>query len=204
MIDKDIQCDLLVTPDIRMGRNTLPKVKDTIATVSYRAGISVPKSRVATQIVCEKMYGHCYTLEKEPKRLETIVEEDVPEPSSKKPRTMEDYKAYRRVLPSVKSINTYKHMKAMSQEIDAAAALMKKDSQTKVTLHYDTSRSRIPGEWPCLILNFLNKDPALCKMYTLRALTFAHEDRNQIAKLILETLSRLATATGGIATAKYL
>ena len=208
MIDKDVQTELEVPnycPEIRKGRNTLPKVKDTIATVSYRTGISVPKARVATQTVCEKMYGHCYTLEKEQKRLETVNEEDVAEPLSKMPRTMEDYKPYRYVLPSVKSINTYKHLKAMSQEIDAAEALMKKDGRTKVTLHYDTtSRSRIPGEWPGLILNFLNKDPAHCKMYTLRALTFAFEDRNQIAKLILETLSRLSAATGGRATARDL
>jgi len=69
------------------------------------------------------MYGHYYTLEKEEKRLETINEDDE-EPSRKKPRTMEDYKAYRYVLPFTKSINTYKHLKAMSQEIDAAEALV--------------------------------------------------------------------------------
>ena len=35
-------------------------------------------------------------------------------------------------------------------------------------------------------------------------MTFAFEDRNQIMKLILETLSRLSIATGGLATAKDL
>ena len=59
-------------------------------------------------------------------------------------------------------------------------------------------------EWPCLILNFLNKEPKVCKMFTLRALTFTFEDRNQIMKLILDTLSRLSIATGGLATAKDL
>ena len=76
-------------------------------------------------------------------------------------------------------------MKALVQEIDAANALKNKSNDTKVTLHYDTtSRSRIPGEWPGLILNFLDKDPSVCKMFTLRALTFAYEDRDQIAKLV--------------------
>ena len=37
----------------------------------------------------------------------------------------------------------------MQQEIEAGEAIMKKNNQTKVTLHYDTTyRSRIPGEWP--------------------------------------------------------
>ena len=49
MVDRDVQVDdINPCPEIRKGRNTLPKVKDTIATVSYRAGISVPKARVAT------------------------------------------------------------------------------------------------------------------------------------------------------------
>ena len=46
---------------------------------------------------------------------------------------------------------------------------------TRVTLHYDTtSRSRIDGEWPALILNLLDKDPEKCKMVRLRALFFAY------------------------------
>ena len=38
----------------------LPFVKDTIATVSYRAGVSVDKAIIATQTVCEVWYGHKY------------------------------------------------------------------------------------------------------------------------------------------------
>ena len=202
MVDRDVQVDdINPCPEIRKGRNALPKVKDTIATVSYRAGISVPKARVATQTVCEKLYGHEYHLEKQ--ELASIAEKQ--EPPNKKPRTSKDYVPYKNVLPSVKSINTYKHLKAMHQEIEAGEALMNKDAQTKVTLHYDTtSRSRIPGEWPCLILNFLNKDPKMSKMFTLRALTFAFEDRNQIKILIMETLSMLSTATDGAVTPKDL
>ena len=48
-----------------------------------------------------------------------------------------------------------------------------------------------------MILNFLDKDPSVCKMFTLRALTFAYEDRDQIAELALETFERLATPTNG-------
>ena len=61
MVDKNVQTESKVLnycPEIRKGRNTLPKVKDTIATVSYRTRISVPKARVASQTVCEKLYGH--------------------------------------------------------------------------------------------------------------------------------------------------
>ena len=148
---------------------------------------------------------HLDALHSEEENLSIIEEETAPkETLSKKPRTLKD-ECYRYVLSSVKSINTYKHLKAMQQEIEAGEALMKKDNQTKVTLHYDTTfRSRIPGEWPCLILNFPNKDPKVCKMFTLPALTFAFENRNQIMKLILETLSRLSITTGGLATAKDL
>ena len=101
--------------------------------MSYRAGISVPKARVATQTVCEKLYGHEYHLEKQ--ELASIAEKQ--EPPNKKPRTSKDYVPYKNVLPSVKSINTYKHLKAMHEEIEAGEALMNKDAQTKVTLHYD-------------------------------------------------------------------
>ena len=41
-------------------------------------------------------------------------------------------------------------------------------------------------------------------MFTLRALTFAYEDRDQIAKLVVETFERLATATNGTSSAKDL
>ena len=39
-------------------------------------------------------------------------------------------------------------------------------------------------------------------MLSLRALFFAYEDRQQITKLIVETLERLSIATGGEFTAK--
>ena len=207
MIDKEVQVEINVCPEIRKRRNTIPKVKDTIATVSYRAGISVSKARVATQTVCDKLYGHNYHLQKPNQtKLSTIdEEEEEEEPMNKKPQTAEDYKSYKYVLPSEKSINTYKHLKAMHQEIIAAESLMNKNGDTKVTLHYDTtSRSRLEGEWPGLILNFLSKDPEKCKMFNLRALRFALENRIQIKKLILETLARLSAAVNGEMSSKEL
>ena len=41
-------------------------------------------------------------------------------------------------------------------------------------------------------------------MLTVRALTFAFEDREQIAKIILEIWTRLSAATGGVASDKCL
>ena len=70
--------------------------------------------------------------------------------------------------------------------------MMKKELGTKLIFHYDTtSRSRIDGERPSLILNFSGPDSEKCKMIPLRPIFFAHEDRGQIVKLIIETLRRL-------------
>ena len=60
-----------------------------------------------------------------------------------------------------------------------------KKIDTKVTLHFDTtSRSRIDGEWPSLILNFKSDVEEDNQMIMLRALFFAFEDREQITKLV--------------------
>ena len=77
--------------------------------------------------------------------------------------------------------------------------MAEKKRDTRVTLHYDTTtRSRVDGEWPSLILNFLSDDSAKCKKYPLCTLFFAHEDRERITWLVLETLRRLYVATGDI------
>lgn len=55
-----------------------------------------------------------------------------------------------------------------------------------------------------MILNILNDDDEKCKMIQLRALFFASEDRQQIAKLIVETLKRLSVASGDTSSAKDL
>ena len=187
-IDKETQVDLdTPAPKIRIQRNTTDRIKDTIASVSTKGAISVPKARIVTQVVCEKLYGHVYQLDAPHNHDE--------EPILKKPRSYEDYSMYKDVLPSSKVISSYKHMKALSQEIAAAKMMVNKTSESKLTLHYDTtSRNRIDGEWPSIILNFSSNDMDKCKMIPLRPLFFAYEDRNQIILLIVETLKRLLSA----------
>ena len=93
------------------------------------------------------------------------------ESTPKKPRSADDYKEYKYVIPSSKVVRDFKHNKALQKEVTASMKLGERDQETKVTLHYDTTRrSRIDGEWPSLILNFINKNPALCEMISLRAL----------------------------------
>ena len=196
-------------PEIRKKRNCT----DTIATISYKTAVSIPKARVAFQTVCQKFYGHRYYLNKDEQKqyepnLQPIMEcdtEEDSEPNNKRPRTAKDYEAYRYVLPSPNSVGDFKHLKALQQEIAAGKALSSLEEGTRVTMHYDTTgRSRVEGEWPAIILNFLNNDKNKCRMYRLRALFFAHENREQIVALILQTLERLSTAIGGAASPKQL
>ena len=190
-VDKECQTDAYIpdAPSIRKVRNTSYEIKDCIATVSTKPTISVQKARVATQVVSSKFFGHEY-------HLQLPTTSTANPPRSKKPRSSEDYKLYEKVLRSEKSINNFKHKKALCQEVVAANALMNKKSSTKVTLHFDTTtRSRIDGDWPCLILYFSDDDAAECRMISLRPLFFAYEDREQIVCLIVETLQRLSVAT---------
>ena len=123
----------------------------TIAGVSTASGISVAKARTPTCEVCKRKYGDIYELEL-PKQSD--------EPRKKKPRTEEDYQLYANVLSSEKSVNNFKHKKALTQEIIAAKALFFKKETTKVILYYDTtSRSCIDGDWSSLIFNFMVKNP---------------------------------------------
>ena len=192
-------------PEIRKIKKSTEEIKDAIATVSSRAGVSVPKARVAVKAVSEKLYGHVYLLEPPgttSNEKETATQE---EPPSKRPYSEEDYVKYKDVLPSAKVVSLYRHKKAMYQEILAARSLIEKASTTKVTLHCDTtSRSRIDGEWPSLILNFNDDKKENCQFLPLRPLYFAHEDRDQIIKLVVETFKRLSAALNGIYTPKIL
>ena len=87
-------------------------------------------------------------------------------------------------MPSARTILKYKHLQATQGETDAGVALFNNTKPGKVTLHYDTtSRSNIDGEWPSLILNFNNG-----KSFNLRPLFFTYEDRENICRLIKETL----------------
>ena len=165
------------------------------------------------------MYGHKYYLTPEEQQkfepsddLENIdktvdanYSDSSSEPKSKKPRTSDDYRTYKNVLPSARIVGDYKHNKALHQEIAAARALENLVDGTKVTLHFDTTgRSQIDGEWPSLILNFLSDNKNQCRVFYLRALFFAFEDRQQIVKLIVETFKRLSVATGGTSSPKNL
>ena len=187
-VEKETQCNLpSPAPEIRKVRDSTYKIKDTIASVSTKAGVSVEKARVATQVVAEKLYDHRFEL--------SVPTQSENPPPSKKPRKSEDFQEYKNVLPSPKTINKFKHKKALRQEIIAAKALYSKKETTTVTLHFDTtSRSRINGDWPALILNFKDDNPFECRMLNLRALPFGFEDREQIVCLVVETLTRLTVA----------
>ena len=192
--------------ELRDTRNFLYAAKDAIATISYRCAISIEKARIAFIVVCLIWYGDRYYLTPEEQETsEPSTESNTDYPKTKKPRTADDYARYKYVVPSAKVANEHKHNKALHQEIKAANALGNRDDETKVTLHYDTTtRSQIDGEWPSLILNFLNDDPTKCDMIPLRALFFAFENREQIIKLIVETLKRLSVASGEKFSAKDL
>ena len=166
-------------PDIRNSRNFEHSIKNAIATVSYRAAISVPKARVAVQATCENFYNYRYYLssgeqqkfeplaviEELDETITSIDENDdslntTSEPPNKKARSKNAYiQNYKYVLPSRRVVADFKHKKALQQEIAAAKALCNKKADTKVTLHFDTSRSRVDGEWLSLILNFKSDTP---------------------------------------------
>lgn len=203
--------DTFPRPEIRNYRKVKPQIKDAIATVSYRAAVSIDKARVAVKATCEKMYGHMYYLSPEEQakfepQLATIIEDpELQEEKRHTPKTKEDFKKYRYVLPSRESSTRYKHSKSISQEVIIANALANKSPETRVTLHFDTTkRSRVPGDWPSLILNFLSDTAEDCKLYPLRAILLTYETREQIADIIVESLNRLSVAGGDEKTAREL
>ena len=68
------------------------------------------------------------------------------------------------MLPSAKVVSNYKNEKALHQEIAAVKTLASIQHDTRCTLHFDTTgRSRVDGEWPALILNFLSDDKMKCE-----------------------------------------
>ena len=60
---------------------------------------------------------------------------------------------------------------------------------TLASFFHTTSRNSIDGEWPAMLLNLTDGAE-----FVLRPLLFAYEDREQITKLLIESLRRLATA----------
>lgn len=104
----------------------------------------------------------------EPPPFPAIPEIEEPqEPKYKNPRTTEQYSIYKDGLLSAKIVNNYIHKKSIHQEIEASTFLAKKKKKetTKVTLHFNSkTRSRIEGEWPCMVLNVMDKNPDNCHM----------------------------------------
>ena len=105
-------------PEIRNTQNSENWIKDAIATVSYRAAISIPKAKEAVQTTCETFYNHQYYLNPDERKkfepLEVIEEADkkvnltnesnnsfdtYSEPPSKIARS-KDIENYKYVLPS--------------------------------------------------------------------------------------------------------
>ena len=88
-------------------------------------------------------------------------------------------------------MKNYKLTLAIQAEKEAATALYNMPDDVKATLHFDsTQRSKIDGDWPCLILIFTNN-----LRFSLRPLFFAYENRENIVRLIVETYIRLALTT---------
>ena len=177
-VDKNVQVNIkMPSSPIRLVGNATYEMLDTIAGVSTSSGISIAKAQTATREVCKRKYEDIYELE---------LPRQSDEPRKKNPRTEEDYQLYANVLPSEKSVDIFKHRKALAQKI-AAKALFSKKETIKMALHYDaTSRSFIDGDWPSLIFNFKGKDPLKCRMTSLRPLFFGYEDREQIISLTVD------------------
>ena len=199
--DQECQTDendlLFSRTSIRNTRNVKENVKNAIATVSYRCAVSIPKARIALQTVCDKMYGHKYYLTpEEQEQFEPSNETQSEQPKSKKARTAQEHVKYNHVLPSAWKVEEYKHNKALHQEVTAAKVLGNSDRGDKSNFIMATSRSQVDGERPSLLLNFLNDDPTKCQMFSLCAIFFAYENREQIVKLIVEIFKQLSVASG--------
>ena len=203
--DIAVQFDSFPKKKIRLTRNCTPESKAACVALSVNCQLSTEMSRVAFQTVCSKQYGHEYYLsaeeaiKKDPSLQKfkpplEVESTSINSRQAKQKRTIpiskDDYEVYQNVIPSARSLNDYKQVLAIQHEREAAIALNEITPNMKVTLHFDaTSRSKIDGDWPCLILIFSNK-----RRFSLRPLFFAYEDRAQIIRLIVETYQRLAAA----------
>ena len=183
--DAAVQCevgdvDAIGRPKIRTeARNCTNAIKSTCGEVSVKCYISTECSRIAIKAVCKGPYNHTYYLDRneainsDPNLAE--FRDVIPRTKKTKvndkwmtPVTMQDYELYENVLASAKTIN---------EQTDRNAAIALRDLQpgVKVTLHYDsTTRSKIDGDWPALILIFSDSS-----LFPLRPMFFAYEDRKE-------------------------
>lgn len=84
------------------------------------------------------------------------------------PVSKQVHKNCKSVLSPAKIVANYKYLRASEIEFDTAVALINKNRNVKVILHYDaTSHNSVDTEWPSLTLNFSDK-----KTFSLRPLFF--------------------------------
>ena len=169
-------------PSLRIGMKICTEaIKSTCAMVSSTCGVSNETARKIVQIVARELYNHNFYLAPEEQFYgeRTELEETATVESDFKT------KDYTYVIASAGTIGDHKQMLASEAESEAAAMLLKKDSNTKVTIHFDTtSHSNIDREWPSIILRFSNN---VNIEYRLRPIFFAYEDCDQITKFFCET-----------------
>ena len=201
--DKNVQTETVYQerPKDCKIRDCKNAVKTTYMNLSVKCNMSAEISRVALQTVCKNLYDHNYFLSKDEaiERDPSLSEYKQDNPPSNKrqkldlpkkqvPKSLNEYKPYKNVLPSAKAINDYKLTLAIQTEKEAATTLYNMPDDVKSTFHFgSTQRSKIDGKWPCLILIFTNN-----LRFSLRPLFFAYEDRENIVRLIVETYIRLA------------
>ena len=168
-------------PPVRKVKLCTEEVKIALVEVSVRAQTSLEKARKAAQAFSKYFYGH---------NNYHSYKEKYPEEAPKIPKTAEDYANYAIMLTFFqikKRLQNTSMNQALVRERDAAKALMNKKSNEKVILHFDsTTRSRIDGDWPSLILN-MRSPPNVSNKFTLWPLFFAFEDRQNISKLIVHS-----------------
>ena len=180
-----IQTDLynVSQPPVRKVRDCTEEIKSALANVSVAAEVSPEKARLAAQAFSKYFYGHSYYLN--PSEKDPIYE-------IKKPRKADEYAFYNDVFPGNKTIVNFKHSQSLHHEVEAAKALINKNKSSKAILHFDTTkRSRVEGDWASLILD-IQSPPNCSQPFVLRPLYFALETKENIAKLIVETLYRLS------------
>ena len=85
-----------------------------------------------------------------------------------------------------------KHLLAIQQERNAALAILDaSDDELATTLHFDTtSRKRIKGEWPSIIIRMNGG-----KKLTMRPLNMAVKTRGNITSLLVNTLKQRSIAS---------
>ena len=184
-------------PILHGCRNFNASIKIALASSRTVANISSNQARLAFQIVSEIFFKMKYYLSpsevQENMYTETITStSDVPldPPSNKRPRSKQQYVNYECVLPSKKSIDRMKQLMAIQEERNAALALLDGLPDEVMTVKYDTtSRRRLNGEWPSIILKSSSG-----KKYRLRSLHMSLENRQNIVQLFLATLGRLEIA----------